>query len=305
MNAMAGRTPVVLIVDDEKTNLRLLSEVLRGEAKVVLAKSGTQALDKAARERPDLILLDVVMPGLDGLQLIRLFRQRAETASIPVLFISGLDDVKQEVECFELGASDYILKPFNAPAVRARVRLHLQLARQRDMLERLAHIDPLTSLANRRKLDETLAQEWSLAAQERIPLSIAMIDVDYFKQFNDAYGHAAGDEALARVASVLESRTRECDCLARYGGEEFTLILPGTSSEQARLILERCRLAVMDLHIPSAKEAAYEWLTVSIGIAACLPERHQAPEYLMSAADELLYQAKQKGRNRTVAQNLK
>ncbi len=243
---MEGRRPelpLILIVDDQKSNLRVLGDLLRNEARIMLAKSGVQALTKAAREHPDLILLDVVMPGIDGLQLIQLFKRRAETSAIPVIFITAANDLHREVECFELGASDFIQKPFNPLAVLARVRLHLQLARQRRLLEELAHMDPLTAVGNRRRFDEQLTIEWQLAVSRRGSLAIAMLDIDYFKQYNDTHGHGAGDQALARVAQVLEQRIRERDCLARYGGEEFVLLLPGATRTAAEAVLERCRQA--------------------------------------------------------------
>lgn len=295
-----SKTPVVLVVDDQKSNLRILSDLLRGEVRVMLAKSGAQALAKAARQPPDLILLDVVMPRLDGLQLIRLFKQRAETRQVPVVFITGLDDVKREVECFELGASDYIVKPFNPPAVLARIRLHLELARQRRLLEELANLDPLTGVGNRRRLEDYLKREWPIAARRHAPFTIAMVDVDYFKRFNDAYGHAEGDNALIRVTRTLAANIRENDCLARTGGEEFVLVLPDTAEDIARAVLERCRMAVLDLHIPHAKGEPLPWLSVSIGTASCIAGLPYSVELLTRTADEALYEAKGGGRNRLV-----
>lgn len=301
---MEGRRlelPLVLIVDDQKSNLRVLGDLLRDEARIMLARSGVQALTKAAREHPDLILLDVVMPGIDGLQLIQLFKRRAETSAIPVIFITAATDLHREVECFELGASDFIQKPFNPLAVLARVRLHLQLARQRRLLEELAHLDPLTAVGNRRRFDEQLRAEWQLAVSRRRPMAIAMLDIDYFKQYNDTYGHAAGDQALSRVAQMLEQRVRERDCLARYGGEEFVLLLPGASREAAEAVLERCRQGIAELRIAHPLADDRLWLTISMGLACCEPTTEQTPDWLLKAADTLLYQAKAEGRNRLVS----
>ncbi|WP_338544602.1 diguanylate cyclase [Pseudomonas benzopyrenica] len=303
---MEGRRPdlpLILIVDDQKSNLRVLGDLLRDEARIMLAKSGVQALTKAAREHPDLILLDVVMPGIDGLQLIQLFKRRAETSAIPVIFITAANDLHREVECFELGASDFIQKPFNPLAVLARVRLHLQLARQRRLLEQLAHMDPLTAVGNRRRFDEQLTIEWQLAVSRRGALAIAMLDIDYFKQYNDTHGHGAGDQALARVAQVLERRIRERDCLARYGGEEFVLLLPGASRTAAEAVLERCRQGIAELRIAHPLAEDRLWLTMSMGLACCNPTPEQTPNGLLKAADDLLYQAKAEGRDRLVSRS--
>lgn len=303
---MEGRRPdlpLILIVDDQKSNLRVLGDLLRDEARIMLAKSGVQALTKAAREHPDLILLDVVMPGIDGLQLIQLFKRRAETSAIPVIFITAANDLHREVECFELGASDFIQKPFNPLAVLARVRLHLQLARQRRLLEQLAHMDPLTAVGNRRRFDEQLTIEWQLAVSQRGALAIAMLDIDYFKQYNDTHGHGAGDQALARVAQVLEQRIRERDCLARYGGEEFVLLLPGASRTAAEAVLERCRQGIAELRIAHPLAEDRLWLTMSMGLACCNPTPEQTPNGLLKAADDLLYQAKAEGRDRLVSRS--
>lgn len=303
---MEGRhpdLPLILIVDDQKSNLRVLGDLLRDEARIMLAKSGVQALTKAAREHPDLILLDVVMPGIDGLQLIQLFKRRAETSAIPVIFITAANDLHREVECFELGASDFIQKPFNPLAVLARVRLHLQLARQRRLLEQLAHMDPLTAVGNRRRFDEQLTIEWQLAVSRRGALAIAMLDIDYFKQYNDTHGHGAGDQALARVAQVLEQRIRERDCLARYGGEEFVLLLPGASRTAAEAVLERCRQGIAELRIAHPLAEDRLWLTMSMGLACCNPTPEQTPNGLLKAADDLLYQAKAEGRDRLVSRS--
>ncbi|WP_323149820.1 diguanylate cyclase domain-containing protein [Pseudomonas oryzihabitans] len=303
---MEGRRPelpLILIVDDQKSNLRVLGDLLRNEARIMLAKSGVQALTKAAREHPDLILLDVVMPGIDGLQLIQLFKRRAETSAIPVIFITAANDLHREVECFELGASDFIQKPFNPLAVLARVRLHLQLARQRRLLEELAHMDPLTAVGNRRRFDEQLAIEWQLAVSRRGSLAIAMLDIDYFKQYNDTHGHGAGDQALARVAQVLEQRIRERDCLARYGGEEFVLLLPGASRTAAEAVLERCRQGIAELRIAHPLAEDRLWLTMSMGLACCNPTPEQTSEEMLKAADNLLYQAKAEGRDRLVSRS--
>ncbi|MFB9885255.1 diguanylate cyclase domain-containing protein [Balneatrix alpica] len=301
---MINQAQTVLIVDDEKSNLKILSDLLRDEVKVVLAKSGEQALAKAALLKPDLILLDIVMPQMDGFTVIRLLQQRAETSAIPVIFISALGDVGSEIKGFELGACDYIHKPFQATIVKARIKLHLQLAKQRRMLEELANIDPLTAVANRRRLNDKLAEEWQRCLVAHLPFSVAMLDIDYFKQYNDHYGHAAGDHALSKVAQTLEKHLQgEHDFVARYGGEEFLLVLPGSDANTARQRLETCLAAVKELQLPHESISAHPWLTLSAGGASCLPGNRQVnAERLVQLADGSLYEAKQAGRNRLIWQ---
>ncbi|MDH2432313.1 diguanylate cyclase [Pokkaliibacter sp. MBI-7] len=287
----------VLIVDDEKSNLKILSDLLRDDVRVILAKSGEQAIAKAEQYRPDLVLLDIVMPKMNGFDVIQHLKQQASTSTIPVIFVSALGDTDNEVRGFDLGACDYIQKPFQSSLVRARVKLHLQLAKQRLLLEKLANIDPLTAIANRRKFSDKLQLEWSRCQQDDRPLSLVMIDIDYFKQFNDRYGHAAGDEALSKVAQALEGQLeRSTDFVARYGGEEFVLVLPDTDQNDAQAIVERCRAAVAALKIRH-ETAGGECLTISLGGATCSGRDGEAHEQLLQRADAMLYQAKQQGRD--------
>ncbi|WP_324770076.1 diguanylate cyclase [Pokkaliibacter plantistimulans] len=287
----------VLIVDDEKSNLKILSDLLRDDVRVILAKSGEQAIAKAEQYRPDLVLLDIVMPKMNGFDVIQHLKQQASTSTIPVIFVSALGDTDNEVRGFDLGACDYIQKPFQSSLVRARVKLHLQLAKQRLLLEKLANIDPLTAIANRRKFSDKLQLEWTRCQHDDRPLSLVMIDIDYFKQFNDRYGHAAGDEALSKVAQALEGQLeRSTDFVARYGGEEFVLVLPDTDQHDAQEVVERCRAAVAALKIRH-ETAGGEFLTISLGGATCSGRDGEAHEQLLQRADAMLYQAKQQGRD--------
>ena len=297
--------PVILIVDDEKSNLKILYDLLRNEVKVILAKEGKQALHKARTQKPDLILLDVIMPQMDGFEVIRALKQDSETSSIPVIFISSLNDVSNEGTGFELGACDYIHKPFHRDIVRARVRLHLKLQQQRLLLEQWANIDPLTSIANRRKFDERLQTDWQHCLEQNLPLSLVMIDIDYFKQYNDSFGHAAGDTVLEQVATTLANNLDpETDLVARYGGEEFVLILPGQSAAEARQKAEVCWQAIKALRIPHQREDDIKWVTVSMGGIAGHPHCDRTPFDALDAADNMLYEAKNKGRNVIVWGNL-
>jgi diguanylate cyclase (GGDEF)-like protein len=234
----------VLVADDDAINRQVLAELLKPEYTVLLAKNGEQALERAQRHAPDLVLLDVMMPDMDGYEVLRRLRADPQTEHISVIFVSGLDRPEDEANGLNMGAADYIAKPFNATVVMARVALHLQLVRQRRMLERLAHVDGLTELANRRRFDEVYATEWQRARRSSSALSLALLDVDAFKQYNDRYGHPAGDRALRALArAVAGCLHRPADLAARYGGEELVLLLPDTHARQARAARSagRCR----------------------------------------------------------------
>jgi len=290
----------ILIVDDAATNIEILNEVLGAEYDSLFAMDGATALRLAIEQEPDLILLDVVMPGLDGHEVCKRLKAEPRTRGIPVIFISGLSDESDEAKGLEIGAIDYITKPFSPPIVRARVRNHLQLKRYQDMLERLSVIDGLTGIANRRRFDEALDLEWLRARRQGTKLSLIIIDVDCFKAFNDNYGHAAGDECLKRVAAVLaDSVSRPGDLVARYGGEEFVVIMPETDAAGAIVIAETLRRDVLSLALPHAFSSAGDVVSVSVGGATVVPARHtQGHEELVKLADTRLYEAKHAGRNR-------
>jgi len=289
----------VLVADDDAINRQVLGELLKPEYTVLLAKNGTQTLERAQRHVPDLILLDVVMPDMDGYEVLRRLRADPHTAHIAVIFISGLDRPEDEANGLKLGAADYIAKPFNAVVVMARVALHLQLVRQRRLLERLANMDALTELANRRRFDEAYALEWQRAQRNGEPLSLALLDIDCFKQYNDLYGHPAGDRVLRAVARTAAGfMRRPSDLAARYGGEELALLLPGTDAVHARHVVDGICQSIAGQGIPHAASAAAPMLTVSVGGATYAPGGKETETELLEAADNHLYQAKQAGRNR-------
>ncbi|HEU4845539.1 MAG TPA: diguanylate cyclase [Burkholderiaceae bacterium] len=291
----------VLVADDDAINRQVLAELLKPEYTVLLAKNGAQALERAARHAPDLILLDVMMPDLDGFEVLRQLRADPQTADIAVIFISGLDRPEDEANGLRMGVADYIAKPFNATVVLARVALHLQVVRQQRMLEHLAHVDGLTELANRRRFDEVYGNEWLRAQRNGRPLSLAMLDIDCFKQYNDHYGHPAGDRALRAVARAAAGRMqRPADLAARYGGEELVLLMPDTDAAQACQLVQAICQEVTLQAIAHAASTAAPVLTVSAGGATLRLAAGESAGELFGAVDAHLYQAKLAGRNRIV-----
>ncbi|MBU0640580.1 MAG: diguanylate cyclase [Planctomycetes bacterium] len=291
----------LLIVDDTPANIEILSSVLEAEHQILFATSGRDALELVASQIPDLILLDIMMPEMDGYEVCKRLKADPKTHNVPVIFITALSEEADETRGLEVGAIDYISKPISAPIVKARVRNHLELKRFRDMLEDLSARDGLTGIANRRRLDEFLTQEWLRGGRNQSPLSVCLIDIDFFKRFNDRYGHAAGDDCLRRVALALASVSRRpADLVARYGGEEFVCALPDTDAAGAALLADRFREAVIALGIPHADSSIAELVTISGGVATAIPTGESAAAQLLEAADRMLYQAKKAGRNRVL-----
>ncbi|WP_058554241.1 diguanylate cyclase domain-containing protein [Thiohalocapsa sp. ML1] len=300
MSSPERRAQRLLIVDDEGVSRLLLGALFRDECELMEAGDGRTALAAAAAAGaapPDLILLDILLPDMDGREVCRRLKEDAATQDIPVIFVSAVADEAEQARAFELGAVDYIVKPFHRDIVRARVRLHLRLKRQSDLLERLAALDALTEIGNRRAFEQNF--DTALAQGDRAPLALAMIDVDLFKQYNDSLGHAAGDECLRRVAAALAAAAGVLGgSVARYGGEEFACILPGINADTAAGAAERLRTAVLDLGLPHPHGLPGALLSASVGIATCAAP---APAYrarLLATADAALYRAKQLGRNR-------
>jgi diguanylate cyclase (GGDEF)-like protein len=295
---MYSNTQTILIVDDMPSNIEILDEILSSQYDILFATSGQEALDIALQERPDLILLDIIMPEMDGYTVHARLKDSDDTRDIPVIFVTGMDQDEDESKGLNAGVIDYITKPLRPHIVKARVRNHLELKRYRDHLKTLSAIDGLTGIANRRRFDETLEREWRRGRRNQAPLSLLMLDIDLFKAFNDHYGHLAGDECLRKVANGLtEIIKRPADLLARFGGEEFVIVLPETDSPGASKLASLALEKVQQLNIPHAYSNVTPRITVSIGVATLIPYELHIPLDLIRSADDLLYEAKRNGRN--------
>jgi diguanylate cyclase (GGDEF)-like protein len=293
--AVNGR---ILVVDDAMENIQILHAALQDEHEVLFAMDGPRALEIARTQQPDLILLDAVMPGMDGYAVCRELFASNDTSDIPVIFVTALKSPEDETRALGAGAADFISKPVNAAVVRARVRTQLTVKRQRDALRALILTDSLTAVANRRAFDERLEAEWRRCGRAGLAVSLLMVDIDHFKLYNDHYGHQAGDTTLVEVARAMQRAAgRSQDLVARYGGEEFAILLPQLDAQGATGVARRLMHELELLDLPHAASPTSPRLTVSIGIASMVPGEHSLPADLVQVADALLYQAKAGGRN--------
>ena len=303
--------PTVLIADDDNLVRKLLMQSLRKDGyRFVEAQDGMEAIELYQSVQPDLVLLDVSMPKMDGFSCCKYLRSQASIYILPILMITVLDDEASVNAAFDAGATDYIHKPINWFALGRRVKLlldmtqlHRKLQKANDELRRIALTDALTGLFNRRSLDDMLEREWHRCIRNDEPLSLIMCDVDCFKQFNDTYGHPAGDRCLQQVGQVIRSSIRwTVDIGARYGGEEFAIVLPNMTLADAITVAERIRIGVQQLHIPHegtmVKDEVY--VTLSLGINTVSPLASWTIDSFIQEADRNLYQAKKLGRNRVV-----
>ena len=290
----------ILIVDDSLLQAAQLKSILEEEYDVTVAQTAEDGLRRASSERYSLILLDVVMPGMDGFTLLKKLQEEIITQSIPVILITSLSDVESEQRGLVLGAVDYIAKPFHAAIVQARVNTHIKLYHYRRQVEEQSMTDQLTGIANRRKYDQYSATKWNEAARLHVPFSICMFDIDNFKKYNDTFGHPAGDKVIAAVAKTVSSYLqRSTDFFARYGGEEFVAIFMGDPAKKVFTHLKKIRQAIEDLHIPH-DPAVSQWVTVSIGGVTVIPPAENTYASYLKIADTMLYDAKKHGRNRVV-----
>lgn len=294
----------ILIVDDNIHLIALMGKMLEPLARVIFATNGQAALREMRKSRPDLVLLDQEMPGMSGDEVSAAMRDDPDLRDIPVIFVTGHNDVDAEVRALTAGAVDFIAKPVHEAILLARVKTQLRLKGLSDELRRSAALDGLTGIANRAAFDSRLAIEWARASRNGAPLSLLLLDVDHFKQYNDHYGHPAGDRCLQAIAKALDGVSRRAnDLAARVGGEEFAVLLPDTSLAGARVAAERLREDILALEMPHARSSTLPLVTVSIGAAHWVPGNSETAcrsSDLIDWADRALYAAKAAGRNQVV-----
>lgn len=295
----------ILIVDDSPTQAAQLKSILDSDYDITVAQTAEEGLVYASSGEYSMVLLDVVMPGMDGFTLLKTLQEEIITQSIPVILITSLSDIEHEQLGLMLGAVDYISKPFHPLLVKARVNTHIKLYRYRKQAEHQSMTDQLTGVPNRRQHDIYSIIKWNEATRLQVPFSVCMFDIDYFKAYNDTFGHPAGDKVINRVAHTISAYfQRSTDFMARYGGEEFVAFFLGSSADQAFEYLKKIRHDVEDLQIPHAPTFA-KWVTVSIGGITLIPQRENAYEVYLKIADTMLYDAKKFGRNKVVWANEK
>ena len=290
----------LLIVDDEKMNLKVLTNILISDYTILTATNGKEAIQRAVEYKPDLILLDILMPEMDGYQTLSEIKKTESIKKTPVVFITGLNSDEDEEKGLSLDAADYITKPFSAMIVKIRVRNQIQIVNQLKMIERLSLTDQLTELPNRRYFDDRINMEWRQAIRERTQISLLLIDIDRFKNINDAYGHQNGDIVLKILSGILKkSLKRPGDFSARWGGEEFIILMPNTSLEGAFEIAEKIRTDIEkeDIFLENGKRIN---TTVSIGVNSYSPEKTCSVQAFISDTDKALYTAKDAGRNKVM-----
>jgi diguanylate cyclase (GGDEF)-like protein len=289
----------ILVVDDEAINIHILSNALTDIYDVFAVTSGKDAIDFCLRTPPDLILMDMDMPVVDGLAACRAFKECNETRDIPVMFITAHADPTAEDKCWNAGGVDFLVKPVNTNTLKHRIKSHLALKLMTDELRKMAYQDGLTQVSNRRYFNEYLARQNKLNQRSGLTLGLMMFDIDFFKSFNDLYGHLAGDDCLRLVAKALSaSVARPGDFVARYGGEEFAIILPDTEIEGIISVAEKVQTQIEALDIIH-KGSPFGRVTGSIGIAISSAKGSEQGS-LIERADKRLYQAKTTGRNKFV-----
>jgi diguanylate cyclase (GGDEF)-like protein len=289
----------VLAIDDVPANLKLLGQILGSEYRYLCATSGLAGLEIAHAQRPDIILLDVMMPEVDGYEICARLKANPATQQIPVIFITALKDETDETRGLEIGAIDYVTKPFCPAIIQMRVRNQLELKRYRDLLERMSVTDGLTGIPNRRHFEQFLDREWRAAIRNQTPISVILLDVDHFKLYNDFYGHVQGDECLRSVARALQvAARRPSELVARYGGEEFVCVLAETDLEGALTVARQQLQSVAEMNLAHEKSPVAPHVTVSLGVACASPALGDPHGELLTRADANLYEAKRGGRNR-------
>jgi len=292
--------PTILIVDDKATNIAILSDLLKDDYKIKVANSGQRALELArAKDKPDLILLDIGMPDMSGYDVCKTLKSSSETIDIPIIFVTAKNSPQDEEYGLNLGAIDYIKKPFHSGIIKIRIKNHLTLKLKSKKLEELSMCDSLTGISNRRFFDEMLEKICKEVQRDSKNLAVIMLDIDYFKLYNDNYGHWMGDECLSKVAKTLQqSLKRSTDLIARYGGEEFVVLLKDIDKNGAIKVAQSLVDSISNLNIPHDFSLISKHVTISAGVAIKEVGEEISKEELIKKADIELYRAKNSGRNR-------
>ena len=292
---------IIFVVDDNNTNLLAAKFALEDSYKIYALPSAAGMFKLIENITPDLILLDVDMPEMDGFEAIKILKANDKFKDIPVIFLTIKNDEMSELEGFDLGAVDYIMKPFSKPVIKARIATHLKTVEYIRIVEKLSLIDELTNLPNRRFFDSELLKHWKHAIRDSEFISLLMIDIDHFKVLNDTYGHSQGDEALKTLAHVINSSVRRAhDFVARWGGEEFCVIMPNTNPSGAFAVAEIIRKnveksAIINIDDPTKRLS----ITISVGGNSALPNADMVLSEFFNQTDSALYEAKKRGRNNT------
>ena len=292
----------VLIVDDDAFQIEFLTRILQDEYEILCTRSGPEALEIAAREKPSLILLDVIMPLMDGFEVLHALKDSDETRRIPVILLTSMDDYDMEEQGLLLGAMDYIRKPYKERIVRARVRNQVRLYENQCLIESELALDSLTGVCNRRDFQQRRRELWERAKAEGVPLSFMIFDIDYFKRVNDTYGHMTGDMVLTALSKVFKDTVSDSadGYIARYGGEEFARFLYNAPAEDGAALAEKIRTGVKALGLPNEYSDVCPVVTISGGGTTLIPDDADDLDAFLAQADSNLYSAKEAGRDRIV-----
>lgn len=289
--------PRILVVEDDPSVRNMIIDFLgKRNFEIYEAKTGEEGLELATTEKPDVILTDLIMPGLDGLEMIRQLRQQPGTMLIPIIVLTAINSLDTKINVFRAGGDGLLIKPFDLQEMQVRIERAIQISRN---FMKLTYIDALTAVYNRRLFDERLPIEINRTKRYSQPLSLVMIDIDFFKSFNDTYGHRAGDFVLSAVGQQLRKSLRTQDFVCRYGGEEFAIIMPMTKGSDAAMVMSRIRADLQERYFYSPYDDMDFNVRISVGVAQ-YPEDATDYDSLVRAADDALYEAKNTGRNKVV-----
>lgn len=292
----------ILIVDDEPLNIKSLSDILSQEYELLIEKDGIGCIESAKEFKPDLILLDIIMPAMNGFEVIRVLKSEEATKNIPVIFATGLDNAEDEEMGLSLGAADYVNKPFRQTVVKLRVKNQLELVKRLETIQELSMTDSMTGVGNRRFFNQHINLEWNRAIRSKKEMGLLLIDIDFFKNFNDTYGHLIGDMVLKHVADIIcQYIRRPSDKCVRWGGEEFVAILPETNQDGALKVAEDIRTKIESTPFIIDENTSAK-ITISVGLSCTIPEHNSqyTTKHFIEDADKALYQAKETGRNKVV-----